>query len=345
MPAFWSHRLLTLLQLTRMALVFTAIADGWCALALWEAWDRPGAGAADLWDPWRALAVGGVAVGLYGFGMSLNDLIDRRRDAQISPARPLPSGRVSVGAATGVCGLLLALSLGAAAVFEFVGGGRSPAVALTAVTLGLIWFYDAAGKYLVGPGLVTLGLVRFVHALVPSLEIHPAVPPAAWHPLLWHPLWLLNHVTILSTVCYGWEQKRPALNAKHWGCVLLTLLAIDGTAAWWIGTRGHGSAAENLRLDWRLAGPALASLAFVAVALRVKRRAPTSREAGQATMLYGLLWLIAYDAIFAGLYARPAAGVGLFLLLPIAYGSVRAMRAWSKLLAASQRPEFKRAGA
>ena len=33
-----SQRLLTLLQLTRMALVFTAMADSLCSLALWAQW-------------------------------------------------------------------------------------------------------------------------------------------------------------------------------------------------------------------------------------------------------------------------------------------------------------------
>ena len=61
-------------------------------------------------------------------------------------------------------------------------------------------------------------------------------------------------------------------------------------------------------------------------------------------MLYGLLWLIVYDAIFAALWAHWAVGVGVLLLLPVAYFSVKVMRWWTKLLAASQRPEFKRAG-
>jgi hypothetical protein len=37
-------------------------------------------------------------------------------------------------------------------------------------------------------------------------------------------------------------------------------------------------------------------------------------------------------------------GVMILLLLPVAYFAVQVMRWWSRLLAASQRPEFKRAG-
>ncbi|QOV90842.1 UbiA family prenyltransferase [Humisphaera borealis] len=339
MPPPWSQRLLTLLQLTRMALVFTAIADAWCGLLLWEAHGRPDAGLLQWLDPWRLGTIALVSIGLYGFGMTLNDIIDRRRDARISPGRPLPSGKVSVAAAVTVCTLLLLLSLGSAALFR-TSGGPNPSLALAAATLALIWFYDAAGKYLVGPGLVTLGLVRFCQALIPSAEAQ-----APFHPLLWQPLWLLNHVAILSTVCYAWEEKRPALNIKHWAGVFFTLATIDAAAIWFIGTNGPGSFLDNLRLDWRLIGPVLGSVAFIAMATRVHRQAGSSREAGQATMLYGLLWLIVYDALFAGLYVHWAAGVALLLLLPLAYGSVKVMRAWSKLVAASHRPDFKRAGA
>ena len=42
----------------------------------------------------------------------------------------------------------------------------------------LIAFYDLAGKYLVATGLVTLGLIRFFHAVIPAPHV----------PLLWHPL-------------------------------------------------------------------------------------------------------------------------------------------------------------
>jgi hypothetical protein len=219
-------------------------------------------------------------------------------------------------------------------------GGSSLSLSLIVVTLAFIWFYDVAGKYLVGLGLVTLGLVRLCQSLVPSLQ---DMPP--YHPLVWQPLWLLNHVALLSAVCYAWEEKRPVLNIRHWLGVLLCLGAIDAGMIWLIGAGGgSGTFVDNLHLDLRLLAPAAATLGFVLLARQVRRRCPTRREAGQATMLYGLLWLIIYDAIFAGLWAHWAAGVGILLLLPVAYFSVKVMRWWSKLLAASQRPEFKRAG-
>src|SRR4051812_41768847 len=112
-----SQRVLSLLQLTRMALVFTAIADGLCTvlLAAQRRAELEGTSLSAQLDGRRVLAAGAISVGLYGFGMSLNDIIDRRRDSQISPHRPIPSGRVGLAAAHFICGGLIAMAGGAAA--------------------------------------------------------------------------------------------------------------------------------------------------------------------------------------------------------------------------------------
>ena len=109
------------------------------------------------------------------------------------------------------------------------------------------------------------------------------------------------------------------------------------------GAAGAGIVSA-LRIEPGLLLPALASLLFVALAWRVRRKSATSREAGQTVMLYGLLWLIVYDAAFVAGYVRDAlATLAVLLLLPVAYFSVQLMRWWSKLVAVSQRPAFKRA--
>jgi hypothetical protein len=331
-----SQRLLTLLQLTRMALVFTAVADATCTLLL-SAAARAEADRTSLSsqiDPRQVLALVGVSVGLYGFGMSLNDIIDRRRDQQISPARPLPSGRVGLVAAHVVCGLLIALALAAGAYYaRLAGDWRS--VVLVGWTAMLIAFYDLAGKYLVALGLVSLGLIRFFHALVAD----PSVP------LLWHPLWLLNHVAVLSTVAYQWEEKRPPLKLHHGWAVIGGLVLMDGLFIAFLASRAPRTHWANaLRVGPGLLPPVLAALAFVVLAWRVRRRSTSSREAGQKLMLYGLLWLIVYDAAFVAGYVRDwAATLAVLMLLPVAYLSVQLMRWWSKLVSLSHAPSFKRA--
>jgi len=49
--------------------------------------------------------------------MTLNDIIDLRRDRQLAPQRPLPSGRVGMITAHVICGLLMLLALGGGAVY------------------------------------------------------------------------------------------------------------------------------------------------------------------------------------------------------------------------------------
>ena len=329
-----SQRLLTLLQLTRMALVFTAVADGLCTLLL-AARQRagPGGSLAEQVSAAQVLSALAVSAGLYGFGMSLNDIIDRRRDAQIAANRPLPSGRLGVRTAHLVCAALMLLAL-AGGAFYSKSRGTSMSLVLVVGTAVLIAFYDLAGKYLVAPGLITLGLIRFFHALV----------PAPYVPLLWHPLLLLNHVVILSAVAYHWEEKRPPLTRAHWVTVFGGLAAINVALVATVASR-QGDPAPALRLDRELVAPLLAAAAFVAVAWRVRRASASSREAGQTLMLYGLLWLIVYDACFVAAYVRDTvATLCVLMLLPVAYFSVRLMRWWSKLMTVSQKPQFKRAG-
>ena len=334
----FSRRLLPVLQLTRMALVFTAIADSQCGL--WLGWSLRGDIAGrTLWPPASSvLAMVLVSVGLYGFGMSLNDIIDRRRDAQIAAGRPLPSGRIGVIAAHVICGLLIAVALAAGMYYaRLLPVHRWLSFILLVGTGLLITFYDFAGKYLVGPGLLSLGLIRFCQAIIASPEL----------PLAWHPLLLLNHVTILSTVAYVWEEKRPHLTKLHWWSVLGGLALFDALAISVVAWRRYdGSIAEALRLRPGLLIPAAAALLFVVVGFRIHKAVPARRAAGQKLMVVGLLWLIVYDACFALVYIRPRPWIGLILLalLPVAYLAVQLMRWWGQLLILSQRPQFQRAG-
>ena len=329
-----SQQLLTLLQLTRMALVFTAIADGLCTVLLSarQRADRAGESMLLHVGPEDVILAALISVGLYGFGMSLNDIIDRRRDSQIAPGRPLPSGRVDLYTAYGICAALALLALVAGWLYVRTSHDVKTVVLVVATGV-LIGFYDLAGKYLVAPGLLALGLIRFVHAVVPDPSI----------PVLWHPLLLCNHVAILSTVAYIWEQKRPALTKIHiWG-VVGGLLLLDVMAVLLVTMRRDDWAAR-LHLGPGLLVPAAAVLVFVIVGWQIRRSSQTSREAGQKLMLFGLLWLIVYDAAFVAAYVRNwVATAAILLMFPTAYFSVQLMRWWAKLLTLSQKPTFKRA--
>jgi hypothetical protein len=322
-----------------MALVFTALADSGCAMLLGAAKQAQETGG-PLWRQLtgtQCFSLMLISIGLYGFGMSLNDIIDRRRDQQMSPNRPLPSGRIGLRTAHVVCALLIMMALFGGETYSHVVPNSSLSLILVFFTAALITFYDFAAKYLVAPGLLSLGLIRFFHATIAA----PGLP------VLWHPLWLLNHVAIVSTVAYHWERKRPALRPVHWWSVFLGLAGINLFAislVWW---RRHArdpylSTSEILTLGPELYLPLAASVVFIFLALWIRRRNPNPRDAGQTLMLAGLLWLIVYDAVFAATYAGPGAGLAVLALLPAAYVSVLAMRAWGRVMLLSQRPQFRR---
>jgi hypothetical protein len=320
-----------------MALVFTALADSGCALMLWAKQQVQFNGRA-LWyefGPPQCIGLALISIGLYGFGMSLNDIIDRRRDTQISPNRPLPSGRIGVVTAHVVCVLLALLALIGGEIYSTVAPNARLSLVLVICTAGLITFYDFAAKYLVALGLLSLGLIRFFHATIAAPSL----------PVFWHPLLLMNHVTIVSTVAYHWEQKRPPLRPVHWWSVFLGLGTLDFLAVgvvWWRRYDQTKKLAEILTLRPALLGPLAAAVVFCLLAIWIRRKSSTPHAAGQTLMLSGLLWLIVYDAAFVTGFVGVPEGLMILLFLPVAYLSVMVMRSWSRIILLSQRPEFKR---
>ncbi|MFC5722238.1 SCO3242 family prenyltransferase [Streptomyces gamaensis] len=101
------------------------------------------------------------SVALYWAGMALNDFADRETDADERPARPIPSGRVTPGAAlalaTGLTGAGLALA-GAA------GGRRTLAVAVPLA--GTVWAYDLVAKQHPLAGPATMAAARALDVLM-----------------------------------------------------------------------------------------------------------------------------------------------------------------------------------
>ena len=340
MVGLFSRRLLAVLQFTRLALVFTAISNAWAAMMLRAASDAgPTRDWSGAFDPAAAVFMTLVSIGLYGFGMTLNDVIDRRRDATIAADRPLPSGRLPVAAAKAICTALLVVAGAGGLLLSRTRPSGHLADMTMMLTLGvvlLIVAYDFIGKYLLSLGLLTLGLIRFFHATIADPTI--SVP--------WHPLLMLNHVTLLSSVAYVWEQKRPALTRRHVAAVLGGLLAVDGTFIGllaWRRVDDRSSFAADLAITPALWWPALAVVAFGFVALVIRRRHADARGAGKMLMLYGLLWLIVYDAAFIAGHVAVVPALGVLAMLPLAKFSVTLMRTWSTLVALSERPRYLRA--
>ncbi|MCX4585166.1 SCO3242 family prenyltransferase [Streptomyces sp. NBC_01481] len=120
-------------ELLRVSALFTVPGD---ALA--------GAAAVGLRPNGRTLLAVGSSLCLYEAGMALNDWADREVDAVERPHRPIPSGRLSAGAALGAAGALTGAGLVLAS-----RAGR-PALAVASALSVTVWSYDLYFKHTAG---------------------------------------------------------------------------------------------------------------------------------------------------------------------------------------------------
>lgn len=310
--------ILASLRLTRIGLVLTAVSNIWLVVLLTDGLPgQPTAGAVGKLTLGALLGCTAiVAIGLYVFGMTLNDLMDVRRDRTFAPGRPLPSGQVSTKTAMAIAVFALLAAIGAS-----VPLGPLSTVGCV-VTAALIVFYDAFGKHLPGVGIVTLGLVRAVHMLIAN----PALA------MIW-PVWLtLTHVIAISATAHRLENKRPRLAARSIWIVVGGWVFVTFAMVMWMSGRGGLMPPTG----WMWVGPAVAVVGFLIIALRtVESNDP--RTAGQRLVKHGLLWLIVYDAAWlasAGLWWQAA------LLGAMAPTTLAVMWALRTASAGAPEPEF-----
>ena len=306
--------ILPALQLTRIALVFTAIADIWLVVLLSEGLGLPMTAVRPLPVWAMLLCTGAVATGLYAFGMALNDVMDVRRDRTFAPERPLPAGRMGLGGA-----IVVAVGALLLAVAGSVPLGRIS----TLLCLGcaaLILFYDTVGKHLPGVGVVTLGLIRACHMLVanPSMGY-------CW------PVWLtLSHVIGISAAGHRLEGKRPRLAGRSvwvvvgsWAFLTLALIA-------WMGSEGLLRIPDR---PWLWVGPTAAAVVFLGMVLNLARGNVKRQVVGGLLIKRGLLWLIVYDAAWlagAGLWMEAVAIASLLGAAMLSMSVIRQLKVLSE---------------
>lgn len=158
-----------LLELLRLPNVFTALADVCMGFLFSHATAQPVAAFA-------LLAV--ASCSLYLAGMVLNDYFDREIDWEERPARPIPSGRISIGFARALGWALLAAGVASGwAVGMLNGNLRSGLVAtLLAATVVL---YDAFLKRTpLGP--LAMGGCRFLNVLLGMSAAAGSFQPIHW---------------------------------------------------------------------------------------------------------------------------------------------------------------------
>ena len=268
------------LQLTRAALALTAVADVWVLMLLRMPGEAP------LQHPiWQMLIAGLAALFLYGFGMSLNDVLDARRDRVFAPWRPLPAGRMSMQSATIVSLTLLLLGLFfAGALGAIQNQSIIPWPLLVAFcTATLIVFYNGAGKFLGPVGLITLGLIRGCNSLMGNVHAHNLLPAMV----------LMGHVLLFSVIGYRLESKRPRLRRRDYLLLsvvpLALLLLMIGMMGYW----------HTLTPRWLLLGMgplAVAVVFYSYVARQIFQHRKEPRQRGEKIIRMGMFAIFFYDA-------------------------------------------------
>lgn len=299
------RRLAPILQLTRVTTAFGAVANVWFII-LWTraaAEHEPGTAALREMPLWALLLGGAVnALGLFAYAAALNDVLDFRRDRMLHPDRPLPSGRLSIGAAvTLVVCTFIAAVLGA----TVLGIG---AVVLTLLIAGAILFFNGAGRFVPAVGLVVLGLIYAGQMVIPNLNLV----------FVW-PVWLvMSHSLAVAATSHVLGRKVPLLSRRA------AAVAVTGWAFWsavmffFAWRRG----ADGLWPPWvdpNVIFPPLTLAALFAVwSWRKVRMHGLSPRAAEKISRYGGLWLALYACAWmfgqAAADGQPYTRAGLILL-------------------------------
>ncbi len=271
-------KLITAIRLTRLTMAFGAVSDVWFVILLSRASGdyqdvevaRMGLG--------PALAAGAVvAIGLFAYGASLNDVLDVRHDTAFSPDRPIPAGRIRLGQAIVVTIGALIISVVASAAM-----GRM-ALWIMLLVAGAILFYNAAGKYIPSVGVVMIGLIHAAHMLIPNAWLTFTLP-----------VWLvMTHAMGIAAAVHILEEKRPRLDRGRiislglgwlfWSALIITYGAMRG-GMWPAGTAW-----------WVLLWPLAAVVAFVMIAIW-KAGGVHGAAASEKLKRYGAMWQALYGA-------------------------------------------------
>lgn len=173
--------------------------------ALWGLWL-----AAEGWPGWKWLIVfsGGVCV-MRAFGCAINDLADRRLDAQVTRTknRPLAAGRISSGEAWAVAAFFLLLA--------FVLWWQLPWLARGWALAGLLLaaLYPLAKRMMAAPQIV-LGAAFSFSIPLAFVTLHNAPPPpVAWLFAAANWWWVLGYDTIYA-MCDREDDVRAGTNSS-----------------------------------------------------------------------------------------------------------------------------------
>ena len=292
-------RIITAIQLTRLTMAFGAVADVWFVILLTRAHSEynylPVFG---MNLSWALLAGATVAIGLFAFGASLNDVLDVRHDGTFSPERPIPAGRIRLGQA-------IVLTVGALIV-AMLGGIQLGigAAGMTLIAATCILFYNAAGKFIPAIGLITVGLIHAVHMRIPNYQLEFMLP-----------VWLvMSHAMVVAALVHHLEDKRPRLGPRAIVATIVGWLVWSAILFAAAGRLPQGMWPDDASW-WGILLPIGTVVAFGFVAWW-KVSGVTGAAAAEKLKRYGAMWQALYGAAWLAAVGLPTQAIwlGLFAL-------------------------------
>jgi 4-hydroxybenzoate polyprenyltransferase len=215
-------------QLMRLPNAFTAMADPLAGALI-----AAGAAVADL-PVWGVAMLMATSAFLYTAGIVFNDLFDYELDRAERPERPLPSGKVSRGAALRLGAVLLTTGLVCAGAMTFIPIARGkcetlwqgimmhPTFAIAVLLAGLILAYDSILKHLPVMREAAMGTCRAVNFLLGATFGVQFGHPS---PVLWIPAAILFIYVATLTAISRYEMFSAARRAVKW--LVLGIIVLD----------------------------------------------------------------------------------------------------------------------
>lgn len=204
---------------------------------------------------WPVLWAAAAALCLYAAGLVLNDVADLELDRRERPARPLPSGAVSVRAARLAGGALLLAGMTLASAAGTAALAAGAALALLIVCYN---FVTPRGSL---AGLLTMGACRAGSVALGIAAAHPRLAAAA--PVAWLAAAGIGcYIVAVSLLATG-ETRPSTLGWKRWlplataALATLPLVALStDTPRWHLGCAAALLALWSIWQATHRAGPA-----------------------------------------------------------------------------------------
>jgi len=278
--------ILGFLRLMRLANVVTAVADVLAGIAISGYFSDAGS-----YYPVLLLCIS--TIGLYAGGIIFNDVFDAGLDAIERPERPIPSGMISIGAATAFGTLFFSIGVAAAALYQPLSFQIAIGIVLACLS------YNRWAKHYTIWGPLNMGLCRGLNLLLGLSIIAPAIEE--WWFLAFIPLIYIASITIVSRgEVHGGSKKTLSIAAVLYAAVVISVL--------WVSASMH-----NFKLTLLFIVP---FVVMIFGPLLTAFRLPSAKNIGKAVKA-GVIALILLNASWAGAFGIWQVALFIVLLLPL----------------------------